>query len=65
MSPNLGSSNRIHPSATGKAGRKYEIQNRNSNPPLNGISVRARSQAMKMPTTVAMSERVIASEKVL
>src|SRR4030095_4625174 len=63
--PYLGSSNRIQPMVSGRAGRKNDSQKKNSKVPFMGMSVRAISQAKKAPTSSAIACRVIAKVNVL
>src|SRR5262245_63918690 len=62
--PNLPSRSKIQPRATGKEGRKKEIQNMNSRPLFQGRSVRAMSHERKTPMTNAMACRTTASDTV-
>src|SRR6185503_2320831 len=63
--PYLGSSSKIQPMVSGKAGRKKDSQKKNSKVRFIGMSVRAISQAKNAPITRAMDCRVIARVNVL
>src|SRR5438034_6230081 len=62
--PNLPSRSKIQPNATGKGGRKKEIQNMNSRAFFHGRSVRAISQESSTPITSAIDWRTTASDTV-